>query len=139
MLAALTVVGGITAALVVVLSRVGERQSPSGLEPPRVTIDAPATTPTWLLRLASIKAREVTNSAPTTGVIEKHRLAYEVELHGDFTWLACDPCAKRGPLPVTIRDSIFFRVDPEFRRVVLTNGPRSLYAIGGTNGVAAPH
>jgi hypothetical protein len=126
LLATLVVAGAITAALVL-LSRVGGHESAtSSAKHPSVTIKAPAATPTWLVRFASRKAREVTKSAPTTGVIEKRRLAYEVELQGDFTWLACDPCPKRGPLPVIIRDSIFFRVDPELRRVVLASGPRSL-------------
>jgi hypothetical protein len=92
-----------------------------------VTINAPPTTPAWLLDLASRKAHEVTKSGPTTGVIEKRRLAYEVRLHGDFTWLACDPCARRGPLPVAIQDFIVFRVDPASRRVVMGSGPPSLF------------
>ena len=129
MLATLLVAGGITAALVLALSRVDGHESATGrAKHPSVTIKAPPTTPAWLVRFVSREAREVTKSAPTTGVIERRRLAYEVRLHGDFTWLACDPCAKRGPLPVAIEDSIIFRVDPELRRVVLTSGPRSLYA-----------
>jgi hypothetical protein len=127
LLTTLVVAGGITAALVFVLGRVEGHKSATGRAThPHVTIRAQATTPTWLVRFASRKAREVTRSAPTTGVIEKRRLAYEVVLHGDFTWLACDPCAERGPLPVTIRDSIVLRVDPELRRVVMTSGPPSL-------------
>jgi hypothetical protein len=127
LLATLVVAVGITAALVLVLSRVGGHDSVTGrAKHPTVTLKAPATTPKWLVRFASRKAREVTKSAPTTGVIEKRRLAYEVRLRGDFTWLACDPCARRGPLPVAISDSIIFRVDPELRRIVLTSGPPSL-------------
>jgi hypothetical protein len=110
-----------------VLTRAGGHESTTNRRTqPSVTISAPATTPTWLLKLASQKARALTKSAPTTGVIERRRLAYEVRLLGDFTWLDCDPCAKRGPLPVAIRDSIVFRVDPELRRVVMASGPPSL-------------
>ena len=126
MLAALLVAGG-AAALTLGLSRGGSLESATGRSNrPSVTINASTTTPGWLLSLASRKAREVTNSAPTTGVIEKRRLTYEVRLHGDFTWLACNPCARKGPLPVAIQDSIVFRVDPAHRRVVMASGPPSL-------------
>jgi hypothetical protein len=125
-LAALLVAGG-AAALTLTVSRVGGHESatrPS--KEPSVTINALATTPEWMLTLASRKARELTKSAPTTGRIEKRRLTYEVRLHGEFTWLACDPCPRNGPLPVAIQDSVLFRVDPASRRVVMASGPSSL-------------
>jgi hypothetical protein len=110
------------------LSRVGGHESAIGRSNhPSVSINAPDTTPAWLLSLASRKTRQVTKSAPTTGVITKRRLTYEVRLHGDFTWLARDPCARRGPLPVAIQHSIVFRVDPASRRVVMASGPASLF------------
>jgi hypothetical protein len=121
-------VGVGAAALTLALSRVGGHESAIGRSNhPSVSINAPDTTPAWLLSLASRKARQVTKSAPTTGVITKRRLTYEVRLHGDFTWLACDPCARRGPLPVAIQHSIVFRVDPASRRVVMASGPASLF------------
>lgn len=127
LLATLIVAGGITATIVLALGRVGGHERVTARRGhPNLTINAPATTPAWLVRLASQKAREVTKSAPTTVVIERRRLTYEVRLRGDFTWLACDPCARRGPLPVAIQDSIFLRVDPESRRVVMDSGPASL-------------
>jgi hypothetical protein len=120
-------VAGVAAALTLALGRVGGHESATGRSNhPSVTINAPDTTPAWLMSLASRKAREVTKSAPTTGVIEKRQLTYEVRLHGDFTWLACDPCARSGPLPVAIQDSILFRVDPARRRLVIASGPPSL-------------
>ena len=127
MLATLVVAAGMTGSLVLVLSRVGGHESVAGrAKQPSIAIKAPVATPTRLVRFASRKAREITKSAPATGVIEKRRLAYEVRLHGDFTWLACDPCAGGGPLPVTISDSIVFRIDPESRRIVMASGPPSL-------------
>lgn len=127
-LAALLLVAGATAALAVALSHVGGHKSVArSSRHPSVTISGPATTPAWLLSLASRKARQVTQSAPTAAVITKQRLTYEVRLHGDFTWLACDPCARRGPLPVAIQDTIVFRVDPASRRVVMASGPASLF------------
>jgi hypothetical protein len=127
LLATFMVAGGIAAAFVLMLDRVSGHESATDRPThPSVTINAPPTTPAWLLRLASQKAREVTKSAPTTGVIKRTRGAYEVRLRGDFTWLACGPCTRRGSLPVAIRHSIFFRVDPELRRVVITSGPPSL-------------
>jgi len=126
-LAALLVAGG-TGVLTVALSHIGGHESAArNPRHPSVTINAAATTPAWLLSLATQKARQVTKSAPTTGVIEKRRLTYEVRLHGNFTWLACDPCARSGPLPVAIQDSIVFRVDPASRRVVMASGPTSLF------------
>ena len=111
-LAALVVAGG-AVALTFALSRVGSHERATGRSnAPTVTIKAPRTTPAWMVSIASRKAREVTKSAPTTGVITKRRLTYEVLLHGDFTWLACDPCARSGPLPVAIQDSIVFRGRP---------------------------
>jgi hypothetical protein len=125
-LAALLVAGA-AAALTIALTWGGGQESTTDRSShPSVTINAPSSTPAWLLSLASRKAREVTRSAPTTGVIEKRQLTYEVRLHGDFTWLACDPCARSGPLPVAIQDSIVFRVDPARRRVVMASGPPSL-------------
>jgi hypothetical protein len=127
LVATLVATGGVTAALVFALSRVGGDESDTRhAEHPSASIEAPAATPSWLVRLAARKARELTNSAPTRVVIEKRRLTYEVRLYGDFTWLVCDPCPQRGPLPVAIRDSISFRVDPELRRIVMASGPRSL-------------
>ena len=108
------------------LSRVGGNDSATQPQRLSVTINAPATTPPWLLRLASRKAREITKSAPTTGVIEKRGSLYEVRLDGDFTWLACGPCTKSGPLLVQIDYSAVFRVDPASRRVVMASGPPSL-------------
>jgi hypothetical protein len=125
---AAVLVAGAAAALTLALSNGGGRKNAN--KPPNrvsVSIKAPATTPAWLLTLASRKAHAVTKSATTTGVIEKRRLTYEVRLHGDFTWLACDPCARRGPLPVAIQHSIVFRVDPASRRVVMGSGPPSLF------------
>lgn len=125
-LAALLVAGG-AAALTLALSRVGSHERANGRSnAPSVTINAPRATPAWLVSLASRKAQEVTKSALTTGVITKRRLTNEVRLDGDFTWLACDPCARSGPLPVAIQDSIVFRVDPASRRVVMASGPPSL-------------
>lgn len=126
-LAALLVVGA-AAALMLAINRGGGHESATErTNRPSITITAPPTTPAWLLALASRKAHEVTRTAPTTGVIEKRRLTYEVRLHGDFTWLACDPCAKRGPLPVAIQHSIVFRVDSAHRDVVMGSGPPSLF------------
>jgi len=125
-LAALLVAGG-AVALTFALSRGGSHERATGRSnAPSVTIKAPGKTPAWLVSLASRKAHEVTKSAPTTGVITKRRLAYEVRLDGNFTWLACDPCARSGPLPVAIQDSIVFRIDPASRRVVMASGPPSL-------------
>jgi hypothetical protein len=126
LLATLVVAAGTTAASVLVLDRVSGHENGTSRVHPRVTINAPPSTPAWLLRLASLRARQVTRSAPTTGVITRTRRAYEVRLRGDFTWLACGPCTRRGPLPVAIRHEIFLRVDPELRRVVMTSGPPSL-------------
>ena len=126
LLAALLVAGG-AATLALGLSRVGGNESATQPKRLSVTINAPATTPPWLLRLASRKARAITKSAPTTGVIEKRGSMYEVRLDGDFTWLACGPCTKSGPLHVQIDYSAVFRVDPASRRVVMVaSGPPSL-------------
>jgi len=129
LLAALLVAGG-AATLALGLSRVGSQDSATQPRRLSVTIDAPPTTPPWLLRLASRKAREITRSAPTTGVIKKRGSMYEVRLHGDFTWLACGPCTKSGPLPVHIEYSAVFLVDPARRRVVMASGPPSLLRSG---------
>lgn len=126
-LAALLLTGALTGAVVFGLGR-GSGHERAAVKRPRltVTLHAPPNTPAWLLRLAARKARAVTESAPMSGVIRKRRLTYEVQLRGDFTWLACAPCPKQGPLPVAIRDSIVFDVDPEHRRLVMTSGPAFL-------------
>jgi hypothetical protein len=125
LLAALLVAGG-AATLALVVSRVGGNDSATQPKRLTVTINAPATTPPWLLRLVRRKAREITRTAPTTGVIEKRGSRYEVRLDGDFTWLACGACTESGPLPVHIEYSAVFQVDPALRRVVMAKGPPSL-------------
>lgn len=132
---AVLLVAGTAGTLTIALSHLGGRESATGRRnPPSITITAPATTPGWLRTLARRKARELTKSAPTTGVIERRRLAYEVRLHGKFTWLACDPCASKGPLPVAIEHSVVFRVDPESRRIVMASGPPSLLRLNSAPG-----
>jgi hypothetical protein len=126
-LAAILVAGAVAALTLALNHGDGHKSVTKHSERLSVSINAPSTTPAWLVALASRKAHQVTKSAPTTGVIEKQRLTYEVRLQGDFTWLACDPCAKRGPLPVAIQHFIVFRVDPASRRVVSGSGPPSLF------------
>jgi hypothetical protein len=100
-------VAGAAAALTLALSSGGGRKSATKhSNRVSVTIKAPPTTPAWLLSLASRKAHEVTKSAPTTGLIEKRRLTYEVGFTGTSRGSPAIPAPEEGHCPSRFSTSL---------------------------------